>query len=190
MNIKAVFVIFHLLGVILGAGGAFLSDLMFLRSVKDSKITKTELGFLKLGGNLVSIGLIVLIISGVLIFATNPLFYVASSKFMAKMTIVLIITINGVVLHKVHMKRMERHVDHHFPSSDEFCRNRWKMMVSGAVSIVSWISALILGSLKAVPYSYFVIIFTYLGILSIAIAGSLIVLEYILPGHHAPKKRS
>ena len=41
INVKTLFLIAHLFGLALGAGGAFISDILFLKSVKDRKITKT-----------------------------------------------------------------------------------------------------------------------------------------------------
>ncbi|MBI1833913.1 MAG: hypothetical protein HYR90_03740 [Candidatus Andersenbacteria bacterium] len=87
----AYIIIFHLVGVILGAGGAVLSDAMFFSSIRDRKLTKTELRFMRMGSHFVWAGLAILVTTGTIIFSSNPEFYMASTKFLAKVTIVSLI---------------------------------------------------------------------------------------------------
>ena len=150
-------------------GGAFASDLIFFSSVKDEKVSQTELRFLNIGGKMVWAGLLLIIVSGILIFLTNPEGYLASAKFLAKMTIVAIIFLNGLVFHIIHLPRFHRHASQHFPSSDEFMRAVPYLLVGGVVSSVSWFSAFILGFWKYVPYSYLEMMSAYLLILSLGI---------------------
>lgn len=169
VDYPTILTIFHLLGVALGVGGAFASDLMFFSSVKDEKVTHTEMRFLRLGSTMVWSGLLLLIVSGGLLFLINPSFYANSAKFLAKMTIVGVVLINGIFFHGMHLPRLIRHVGTHFPSSDEFVRKFPLLLASGAISVTSWISALILGVLRNVPYGYLTIIGVYVLIIVIAI---------------------
>ena len=175
---KTLLTIVHLLGVVTGAGGAYLSDAMFFSTVKDEKVSKTELRFLKIGSRFVWFGLTLLIISGIGIFLTDTETYLNSSKFLTKMTIVGVILLNGIVFHMSHLPRIERHVGHHFPSSDEFMRHRPLLLASGALSFVSWTSAIILGSLKILPYSYSSIMIVYLSVIIVAIISTQILFRH------------
>ena len=168
MEPENLFVIFHLLGVAFGVGGALVSDSMFLKSLKDLRISKTEMGFLQMGSAMVWIGLIILIISGYLLFSLDSDRYLHSAKFLAKMTIVAIILLNGLFLHISLIPRLRRHIGGHLPSSDEFMRKRPFLFTSGAVSLVSWLSALTLGALHKVPWGYVEIMGVYLLILIVA----------------------
>ncbi|MDP2650898.1 MAG: hypothetical protein Q8P04_02280 [bacterium] len=168
MELSNLYTIFHLLGVAFGVGGALASDSMFLKSLKDLKISKTEMGFLQIGSAMVWIGLIILIISGYLLFSLDPDRYLNSAKFLAKMTIVAIILLNGLFLHINLIPRLRRHIEGHLPSSDEFMRKRPLLFTSGAISLVSWLSALTLGALHKVPWSYVEIMGVYLLILLVA----------------------
>ncbi len=161
-DIKTIATIIHVFGAVLGAGGAYLSDAMFFSSVKDEKISRTELRFLRIGSRFVWIGLLILVLSGFVLFFLDTQKYLASSKFLAKATIVLIIIINGIIFHRVHLPRIHRHAGHHFPSSDEFMRHRPLLLASGAISFLSWTTVLILGKLKSVPLSYSTIMLAYL----------------------------
>ena len=152
----------------LGAGGALASDSMFLKSLKDLKVSKTEMSFLQMGSAMVWIGLIILVISGYLLFSLEPDRYLNSDKFLAKMTIVAVILLNGLFLHISLIPRLRRHIGGHLPSSDEFMRKRPYLFTSGAISLVSWLSALTLGALHKVPWSYGEITGAYLLILLVA----------------------
>lgn len=187
IELKHLFTIFHFLGIIIGMGGALMSDAIFFSSISDEKVSHTEMRFLRLGGRVVWLGLIIAIISGVLLFSLNPEKYWASSKFLAKMTIVIVIALNGFLFHIIHIPRLHRHIGHHFPSSDEFMRMAPLLIASGAVSVISWAFALILGSLRSLPYSYASIMIVYIATLfiSIVIATSL---KRILIPH--PRKRT
>ena len=170
-------------------GGALASDSMFLKSLKDLKISKTEMGFLQLGSAMVWLGLFILIISGYLLFSLEPDKYLNSDKFLAKMTVVAIILLNGLFLHISLIPRLRRHIGGHLPSSDEFMRKRPYLFTSGAVSLVSWLSALTLGALHKVPWSYGEIMGVYLTILAIVAVAVNLVGHHFLPTPKKLKKR-
>ena len=178
---KTLFLVAHIFGVALGAGGAFMSDAMFMSAVRDSRFSKTEIRFLKLASVLIWSGLTLLVLSGIGIFSTDPERYMASSKFLAKMTIVGVIVLNGFVFHFWHLPLIHRHTGVHFPTSDEFMHKRVWILVSGAVSALSWSSALVLGSLSSVPLSYGAIMGLYGGCITVAIGGALLLRDKLLP---------
>ena len=175
-----ILVIFHLLGVVIGMGGAIISDFMFFSSIRDEKISHTEMRFLQLGSKMVWFGLFIIIVSGFLIFYENSEKYLNSSKFLAKMTVVAVIIVNGAVFHAVHIPRLRRHVGAHFPSSDEFIRKAPLLIASGAISMVSWLSALILGVLKSLPYAYFEVMILYFAFVALGIITALLLKKKII----------
>ena len=161
MEIKIFYTIVHLLGVAIGAGGAFMSDVMFMSSISDNKINHTEYRFMKIGSIFVWLGLIILLISGGLLFSTDPGTYLESDKFMSKITVILFLLINGVVFHKYHMPIIHKHKNHKFNSLDHFKKERFWLVISGVVSVVSWTFALVLGAWRGIPFSYLQIMFVY-----------------------------
>jgi len=180
IDIKTIYLIVHIFGAILGAGGAFASDAMFLSTIKDGRINSDELRFMKLGSKLVWSGLAVLIISGILLFSTNPSGYLDSSKFLAKMTIIGIIIINGIIFHLIHIPHIQGHIGIRFAHSYTFMKRASFLLASGAVSMASWVLTVILGTLKAVPFSYTQIMSVYLAIITCAIFGAVIFKKIIL----------
>src|SRR3989344_1355356 len=143
MDFKLVYTIVHLIGVALGAGGAYMSDFIFMQSIKDRKITDTEYKFMSLGSRAVwtglflfifsGVGLFLLIVSGIGLFSLDSETYLNSSKFQTKMAIVAILTLNGFYFVFAHIPLIKRHRDAHYPSSDEFRRKSVWMMFSGVV---------------------------------------------------------
>lgn len=166
--------------MVIGGGWAFAGDLIFLSSVKDRKISPTEIRFLRLGSKMVWIGLLIIVVSGIFIFFTDTDKYLHSTKFLAKMTIVGIIILNGFVFHISHLPRLYRHVNLHFSSSDEFKKHAPLLVSSGAVSIVSWTSAITLGAMRSIPYSYLTIMGVYFIFIISAIMISLVLKNKIL----------
>jgi hypothetical protein len=172
IDAETVYTILHLLGVAVGVGGAFMSDVMFLTSTKDRVLDAGEMRMLKTGSVVTWVGLALLIISGILLFSTNPAGYLASSKFITKMLIVLALTLNGVVFHVVHIPKLEKLVGTKLSESPLFIKNSRTMYISGAISVVSWTLALVLGGLGMIPISVGVAMLIYLGLVVIAIVGS------------------
>ena len=180
IELKTIFTIAHLLGVVIGMGGAFASDTMFFSSLKDQILSKTELRFLKLGGRMVWLGLGLIFISGITLFLTDPAGYLNSTKFLAKMTIVLLIALNGLYIHKTHLPIMFRTENKKLADSPRFMKSRPFILASGAISVTSWIFALVLGALRSIPYSYGVIMLVYLVCIAIALSGTALLKEKII----------
>ena len=151
---KTIYLILHLFGAVLGAGGAYMSDLMYISATKDRILEKTEVTFLRLGSRMVWIGLALSFVSGLLLFSLDVDKYIHSSKFLVKMAIVLVLVINGVIFHVIHTPILERAINMPLKASKEFTKRSKFIYISGAISIVSWTSALILGSLRGISYSF------------------------------------
>lgn len=159
ITLRESFTVFHLLGVALGLGGALFSDLLFFRAARNGVLSRGELTPLLLGSHAVTAGLALLIVSGAGLFALDTERYLASTKFLSKMTVVGVLTLNGIILHVVHIPRLRhmagRRLFEHASGA------RYAFVVSGTVSLVSWVTALTLGSFSGVPLAYGQIIGAY-----------------------------
>jgi uncharacterized membrane protein len=161
MEIKIFYTILHIFGAIIGAGGAYMSDVMFMLSISDNKINHTEYKFLQAGSFFVWFGIIISIISGALLFSINPTFYLQSDKFLAKMTIFIALVINGIFFHKLHMPIIHAHKDKEFNKVKKLKKERSWLLYSGVISMVSWTFAVVLGAWRNIPYVYGEIITAY-----------------------------
>lgn len=183
ISIKELLTIGHLLGVVLGMGSAFVTDFIFLNSITDHKLSETEIKTVRLTSKLVWVGLAFVVLFGLSLFLMDPVGYLASGKFLTKMTIVGVIILNGAVFHFLHIPRMIRHVGEDLPSSDEFARNNRWLMASGAISSVSWICAFIFASMRNEQLRYSQMISAYLLVITVAIISAFILQPKIFPGH-------
>lgn len=163
----------HLIGFALGFGGAMVSDSIFFSSIKDKKITTTEFRFMQLGGKLVWIGLGILFFSGVGLVLLNPAI-LSSSKFLIKMVVVGVIAINGVLFHVIHLPHLRDHIGIFFHDSASFQEHSHYLTISGGVSVLSWFSATLLGSLPGLPYSFMQLLGLYILLLLAAIFGGIV----------------
>ena len=181
ITLKTIFLIAHLFGVAIGLGGAFASDLMFMHATGKRTIADCDVAFLALGGRIVMFGLALLILSGLGLFLLNVDGYMASTKFMAKMTIVGILIVNGIFMHVYHLPLLARSINIPLTQAKELQEKRRFLLISGAISFVSWCSALILGAFSAVPYSYLAIMCVYTAVLLFGITVSLMLKNVLLP---------
>lgn len=177
--LKQIFTSLHIIGAVIGAGAAFMSDATFLKSIKNENVDKIEFSFLNLFSKFVWGGIGLIVLSGVGLFTLQSDVYVSSSKFLAKMTIVLIIVLNGVLFHALHIpyikKSWKQKLFSSLPTGEGAV-----IALSGAVSMVSWMSALVLGTWRNVPYGYLEIMAAYVFIVSCGMVGALITLKKML----------
>lgn len=173
IDTKTIYTIIHVFGAIVGAGGAFVSDGMFFETIRDGRVAKRELDFMKLGGKFVWFGLALLFVSGLLLLSTDSARYLSSDKFIAKVVIVTIIVINGVIFHSIHIPHIRNHLGIKLSESVTFHKKSSFIMMSGALSFVSWVSTVILGSLQHVPYHYTEILSVYVVCVTLAMIVAL-----------------
>jgi len=175
-SLHSIFIIIHLFGVVLGAGGAFISDGIFFTSLKDKIISKDEFRIIKTASNFIWGGLLLLVISGVGLFAQNVEVLSSSEKFISKMTVVGILILNGIVFHFIHIPFLKRHLDRKLASKTDPSSEKLVpfVLVSGVISVVSWVSTIILGSLRSFSYSYTTFLSIYALVIGFGILTTLI----------------
>jgi hypothetical protein len=162
----------HLLGVVLGLGATTVVDIMFIHFIQNLKIARRESVIMHLLSQMIILGLILIMLSGVAIFLTDIDGYLDSPRFMMKMTAVLVAAVNGLALNLYVTPKMEK------ISLLEEQRGQHEKLKSvsfalGGISIVSWYSAFFLAMIKVLGnFSYTTLLIAYLILLGIAIVGS------------------
>ena len=165
-----VFVLGHLLGVAIGAGGAFVGDALFLRSARDRILSEDEIKLLNTAGGVTWLGLSLLILTGLGLFFLNAPELLSSVKFLTKMIVVAVIFVNGIVFHAYHIPHMKRHTGMNLATSPTFKKRSRLMLLSGSISVTSWLTAIFLGGLASVPFTLWQSICLYLMVLVVASA--------------------
>ena len=154
LSLLTVLKIVHLAGLIMGLGGAILADTtIFTRGVirPVSNYTVHQAEFLS---RLVTFGLVILWLSGAALIWTNTIAnpeYLTNQKLWAKVFIVVMLTVNGVLVHKLVLPSLRKSVGTRL--FDGISRTRLAgMTFLGSVSLVSWTLPFVLG--KATELNY------------------------------------
>ncbi len=150
-NIKVPITIAHVLTVVVGMGAALLSDILFNFYAKDKRLNPTEQKTLSILSSVVWLSLIVICLSGLMLFGSDPARYLAAPKFLAKLTILGVLLVNGFMLNAYVWKKLSKPG---FFTSEKNSMTRKIAFVGGAISVVSWLSVCALGVLDKSPTGY------------------------------------
>ncbi len=185
MDIRTLLIVFHIIGTVLGAGAATVTDYLVFKFAKDRKIDKDEFQILHTISDLVWTGLFLLLVSGIgfLALYITDLADVRSSysldKIWAKVTIIIILTANGFFIHRHVLPSLKRWRGKSL-ATPSFVKKSFSIFSPGAISGVSWYSALILGAWRGLDASYAEIMSAYLMIICTAIIISNVSGRYFL----------
>jgi len=173
-DLKTIVIILHLVGLAFGAGGAWISDLLILRFLQLDVITEDKVKIIHFMTKLVTFGLIILWLTG---FGFLAMYYFGAAdkldnpKIWAKVTIVTILTFNGIWLHKFVMPLLKQSIGKTL-FADVPKKTQRLMITTGTISLVSWIFPVLLGSSKALnfllpmheilAYYFVALVFTFL----------------------------
>lgn len=174
---KRAFLALHLVGVAVGMGGATITDILFFNFLRDFRISHKEAEVMRILSNAITAALGILYVSGIALFLSDPSAFMQSSAFLAKACIVVILTVNGMAMHRYIAPHMVQYSFLHHPPHTRRVMHRMRgvAFAMGAISFVSWYSVFAIAMLK----SYFPATLTalhmigaYLGVLCIAILVS------------------
>ncbi|HWH23579.1 MAG TPA: hypothetical protein VNW68_01670 [Candidatus Limnocylindria bacterium] len=138
-------VVAHIVGAAIGVGGALATDSVFLRSIRNRRISSEQFLLIRSVSDVVLLGLGLVALTGVVLLLMNP-GLLGEASFQAKMLIVLVLLINGLAFHLYVLPYLARHRDLWLEGEVLSRRQRWLFATSGALSGVSWFGALILGA--------------------------------------------
>lgn len=161
----------HILGMSLGLGGATITDILFFRFLKDFRVSEKENEVFRILSQVLWFGLFLAILSGAGLFVPDAERFLASPKFLAKMIVVAVIVINGAILNVLIAPRLVKICfgGQHNHEAGELHHLRHIAYALGAISIVSWYSAFILGFLSAIPLSFLSLIGVYVLLIGVGI---------------------
>ncbi len=148
---KVVFLTVHLIAVAIGIGGATITDVLFFNFLRDFRISKKEQEVMNMLSNVMMIALILLYISGLALYLANAERLRVSPAFLSKVCIVVVLTINGILMHK-HVAPKMMHLSfllHPLQTPHLMHRLRKVSFMMGSVSFVSWYSVFLIATLKS-----------------------------------------
>jgi hypothetical protein len=146
--------IFHLLGLIMGLGGAILLDFTILTRGILRPVSKYTIHQTELLSRIVSVGLVVLWGTGIgqiwLNLADKPE-YLTNQKLWAKIAIVMILTLNGAVIHDRVLPFLKTQVGRRL-FDDIDTKHLALLTAIGTISFTSWVAPFILGKASELNY--------------------------------------
>ena len=154
MHLLTFIKIFHLIGLIMGFGGAVLLDITIFKHGVLRPISKYTIHQTELLSRFVTWGLILLWSTGLGLIALNMMDkpeYLTNQKLWAKMAIVVLLTINGVFVHNRVLPILREKVGQRI---FEMAKKRETLLLTlvGSVSFVSWTTPFILGKASELNY--------------------------------------
>jgi hypothetical protein len=174
---KPLFAIAHVLSVVTGMGAALSADFLSVKYGFNRKLSREEISTLRFLARIVTIALVCVVCTGATLFLSDPQKYLASAKFLTKMTVVSVLCINGYFLHHYVFSHL---ADRGIFSSARLRALRQFAFGFGAISITSWVTALGLGVLLHIPISYEEALVVYIAVIVIAVAFSQFLEWYLL----------
>ena len=184
--------IMHLLGFSFGLGLATIVDVMLIRSLlRNQVVTESQYKMIHQLSIYVLIGLGVLWISGAGFLLTYKFYSpekLCNPKVWAKLTIVLILSINGFFIHRHLLPKLKLFIGHQLMDSQSY-KQLCVFCASGVLSIVSWYIPFIFGVASQLNYrfGYFMLLFVYFCVLAFAIVTALSILGYLYGNRHGPQ---
>lgn len=166
--------IIHVLGVTLGLGGATITDILFFKFLKDFRISKQESSVMHTLSQIIWFALAILILTGIGLYLPEAERFNQSTKFLVKMIVVSVIIVNGAFLNLlVAPKLVKISFNKEYERGDrKLHRIRKIAFALGAISIVSWYSAFILGMFRKSSLNFSSLLLTYILLLGVVIITS------------------
>ncbi len=157
MEIYTILIALHVIGTILGTGGATLAEFQIMRSLKDKKVSDDERALMHVNYGMIRVGMAILLVSVIGMFwyfySTGSNHLLTSEKLWIKDLMFVMIFVNAIALQK-----------------------RWVPLWLGAsVSFTSWWGATLLGLAGHLPYTFS----TYLAGYAVAIFAVAGILHFI-----------
>jgi hypothetical protein len=174
MGLYDIIVVLHAVSAAVGVGAAATSDAIFLRSIRNRLMSRDQFVLIRAASRVVVGGLTLLVLTGIfMMFLNTRLIYMP--HFQAKMTVVVVLMVNGLVFHGRLLPFLKRHLDRMMPEKF-LARRQWFFAITGAISAVSWFAALIIAYLGDIGMGYLF----FIGIYIAAMAGGSIAGYFVL----------
>lgn len=125
-------------------------DLIMIRFLVRGRITREHTDLIHFSSHLVTAGLVLLWVSGLSFLAYYSAYTpdaLANPKVYAKMAIVAVLTLNGLLIHKFVLPLVDKNVGQRLFDGVSTHQKMW-MLSAGAISATSWYVPLALGALR------------------------------------------
>jgi len=152
----------HIMGAILGMGGATIIDYLHLRGLGSHKLEKKLLSVYPMIGNIINVGMGILIVTGIWLLWVNTQI-LENPLFILKLCLVGILLINGVLLNIYVFPLVKKNIQKEHPQKPTK-KLILKTSVLGSISIITWYTVFTMWylrtyvSVKSVIITYIILI--------------------------------
>lgn len=179
MPLDGLLVIAHIVGAAMGVGAATASDSIFMRSIRNRRISSEQFVLIRSVSDVVLLGMAIVALTGVgLLLLDSSL--IEQAKFQVKMLAVVAILVNGLVFHVWIFPYLKRHRDTRMGNDSLTAGRRWLFAGAGAVSAVSWYSALILGAMDPIDVGLPIKLLAYLALVAGGAVAAFLLLSHLI----------
>jgi hypothetical protein len=151
MDLHTILVTLHLIGFAFGVGGATVSDVVFLKSIKNGTVSKDQFELIKTVSTVVWASVVLLLVTGTTLMALQqyeigevPRF--GWSFFQLKLVAFFAAVLNGIVFHFLVFPSIKKSVGKSFRTK-QMKRKYPLFAFTGGVSVVSWYTAFLMVAL-------------------------------------------
>ena len=144
MDLHTILVLMHIVGTILGVGGATVAEMNVVQALRDGKIDPNEKRLMHANYTMIRVGTVLIVLSGILLvwwhLSQGNTWVLTSEKLWIKELITVAIVINAVALAR-----------------------RWvPLWLGAAISFTSWWAATVLGVWRGVPFGFWELLIGYI----------------------------
>jgi len=173
---RAIYTTVHLVGAASAVSVALAIDAYLLAMIWRRRVVSTAgVTMIRAGSGVVRSAFLLLAVSGALLVLDDPTRYLGSGKFLAKMTVVLVIAGNGAFIHRYALPCLARLEGVRLADAVALGARRTLLFGSAAVSTASWVAALVLGLSGSTDLTYAELMLGYLVVLAAAVCAAQVV---------------
>jgi len=144
-----VFYALHLLGIVLGVGGATITDILFFNFLKDLRISEMEAEIMRTISEVVWIGLALLVFSALGLYFADPSRFSANVPFLVSAVATVALVICGAFYNLLLAPRLVQisFKEEHAHEPGELKKLRCVGFALGAITLISWYTVFFLNVL-------------------------------------------
>ena len=192
ITLKTFVIASHLMGLCIGLGGAIIMDAIIFKFFHHQKITQDQVSLFTFMSKLVTAGLVILWLTGLgflAIYYFQDAAKLANPKIWGKVSIVTILTLNGVFLHYKILPLVKAFVGNTLFAISTPKQNLL-MVATGTVSAVSWFIPFFLGVAKEFNFSVSIAEILAVYAVTLMLVGSIaaLIMKQLVHSNKIPKQ--
>jgi hypothetical protein len=152
--LRTALMLLHFAGLVFGLGSALFLDLYLASRLYHRPVERHSVELLRFGSHIVTGGLVALWVSGLGFLAFYAAYApdaLANPKLLAKLAVVLVLTVNGGLLHRIVLPRLKASIGRPLLLGQTL-NVALVPLAAGVVSGLSWATACLLGIVKEINY--------------------------------------